>query len=54
MSSGNFYSPAGLSAAATILLTLPGQVQASAENYQYQMKFSADAQSIRPTALLQS
>lgn len=33
MSSGNFFSPAGLSAAATILLTLPGQVQASAENY---------------------
>lgn len=31
MSSGNFFSPAGLSAAATILLTLPGQVQASAE-----------------------
>lgn len=26
MSSGNFFSPAGLSAAATILLTLPGQV----------------------------
>lgn len=51
MSSGNFFSPAGLSAAATILLTLPGQVQASAENYQYQMKFSADAQSIRPTTV---
>ena len=30
MSSGNFFSPAGLSAAATILLTLPGQVQARA------------------------
>ena len=51
MSSGNFFSPAGLSAAATILLTLPGQVQASAENYQYQMKYSADAQSIRPTTV---
>ncbi|EBR8672422.1 TPA: TrbG/VirB9 family P-type conjugative transfer protein [Escherichia coli] len=49
MSIGNFLSPAGLSAAATILLTMPGQVQATAENYQYQMKSSADAQSIRPT-----
>ncbi|HCD4174677.1 TPA: hypothetical protein RRJ34_004549 [Klebsiella pneumoniae] len=47
MSIGNFLSPAGLSAAATILLTMPGQVQATAENYQYQMKSSADAQSIR-------
>ncbi|ECC1675607.1 hypothetical protein FNX24_21640 [Salmonella enterica] len=51
MSSGNFFSPAGLSLAATILLTLTGQVQASAENYQYQIKFSADAQSIRPTTV---
>lgn len=49
MSAGKVLSSVGLSVAATIVLALPGQVQASSENYQYLMKSSADALSIRPT-----